>query len=345
MAITEIYVDPNIDDDTGTGLIGDPYGDLEFAIEQATLDLSNGTRVNIKAGTDEILAVELSAAMADTGTSIAWVPTNNARCIFQGYTLAAGDGGIGGISGGGSVGIISSVTLDYITFLDLHLHNCGSQTIVKLDDNCYVIGCEVNNTSGDGIFLERSCLLFGSYLHDIGTRGVSGMSRNSYAAYNFLKNGTKKFTRAFDAMQIIIFRNIISLDSNSDGIHFGATGGAAIANSIFSNGGSGQGLILNGNAVGIILTNNIVEGFSASGGIGFDLDASNTGAAIWGGNAAFNNATDYALFTGHVHSDLGDNEVLLASPFLDAVGDNFSPFNIGSVKEGSLPQIIGGGFV
>ena len=50
MAITEVYVDPSIAADSGAGTVGDPYGDLEYAIEQTTFDTTNGTRVNIKIG-------------------------------------------------------------------------------------------------------------------------------------------------------------------------------------------------------------------------------------------------------------------------------------------------------
>ena len=43
---TELYVDPSIAADSGAGTIGDPYGDLEYCIEQETFDLTNGTRIN-----------------------------------------------------------------------------------------------------------------------------------------------------------------------------------------------------------------------------------------------------------------------------------------------------------
>ena len=99
MAITEIYVDPSINADSGTGAIGTPYGDLEWAIEQATFDTTNGTRINIKAGTAEILAASLDTALNSASPSAAWVPTPTAQLIFQGYTTAAGDGGKGDIDG------------------------------------------------------------------------------------------------------------------------------------------------------------------------------------------------------------------------------------------------------
>ena len=126
MALTELYVDPSIAADSGAGTIGDPYGDLEYCLEQEDYDLTNGIRVNIKAGTDEVVAAELSVAMASTaapGKSVAWVPTQAAPCVFQGYTTAAGDGGKGGISGGGSVSIYSDTALDFVHFVDLQQHH------------------------------------------------------------------------------------------------------------------------------------------------------------------------------------------------------------------------------
>jgi len=81
-------IDSKVDDDAillsadagltadGSSIVSDsgPFGDLEWAIEQTTFDLAEGTRVNIKNGTDEILAAKLETALADTGTSIAWAP-------------------------------------------------------------------------------------------------------------------------------------------------------------------------------------------------------------------------------------------------------------------------------
>ncbi|MCP4181862.1 MAG: right-handed parallel beta-helix repeat-containing protein [Hyphomicrobiales bacterium] len=342
MAITEVYVDPSIAGDSGAGTSGDPYGDLEYAIEQTTFDTTNGTRVNIKAGTDEVVAVELSAAMADTVTTVAWVPAITAPCVFQGYTTTAGDGGIGGISGGGSVSVYNDTVFDNVHFIDLHCHNCGSNIVLQLDDWCSVVGCEIDNTTGIGIDLDNYCNVVNNHIHNVGDEGIQ-IGVSTYAAYNYLENGTNKMSTAINAIGAagVIERNIISLDSTSDGII--CTNANIISNnSIWSNGGTGQGIIVNATRIGIKIQNNIVEGFSGTGGIGFDCDQAGTALFYFAGNASYNNATHYANSSTHIMVEV-DNETLSATPFTDAANGDFSPVDTGNVKEGSHPGIVGDG--
>ena len=341
MALTEIYVNPAIAADSGTGTIGDPFGDLEYAIEQTTFDTTNGTRVNIQAGTDEVLAAQLATAMADTGTTVAWAPSASAPCVFQGYTSAAGDGGIGGISGGGSVPVIDGSAFDYVVFRDLHLHNCGTGDIIDIDNNCSVINCELDNADGYAIRLDTSSIVIGCYIHNMGNRGIDVAS--GFIGYNYISNvGIKTMNVAIDpGGAATIYRNIIDIDGATDGID-SFTGCVVTHNSIYSNGGTGSGITCVNSAAQCVIDNNVIEGFSGSGGVGIDFG---TGALVnsYRGNAVYNCATAYdATVTTHIE---GSNETLSASPFTDAANGDFSPVDTGSVSEGSLPQIIGGGLV
>lgn len=338
----EIYVDPSIAADSGAGTVGDPYGDLEYAIEQTTFDTTDGTRVNIKAGTDEILAAVLQDALNDTVTTVAWAPAEVAPCVLQGYTATAGDGGVGGISGSGSIGIFTGAAFDYIHLIDLHMHNCGSSAVIDLDNFCSVIRCEVDNTSGAGVQLDDEGVVSECYIHNIGNVGAEA-SAGTLIQHNYFENGTNVFTRAINLpLPGFVYRNIIDIDGASDGIIIN-TGAKILHNSIYSNAGTGQGIVGVTGRVALCITNNIVEGFSGSGGIGFDLDVSNFGVLIYGGNAAFNNATNYTAPAAFTLDDLGDNETLLASGFKDAANRDFSPINTGSVKEGALPADFGNG--
>lgn len=128
---TDYYVDPSIAGNSGSGTIGDPYGDLQHALDSVTRDSTNGDQFNIKAGTDEILSAALDLSTYGT-------PSKSARVFFRGYTTSKGDGGIGGISGGGSVAILAA-TVQYITWRDMHLHNCGSADIVQASDGLSLI--------------------------------------------------------------------------------------------------------------------------------------------------------------------------------------------------------------
>ena len=82
---THVYVDPSIAGDSGTGTIGDPYGDLQYALNTVTRG-TDGNQFNIKAGTDEVLAASITTATYGT-------PSTSQPLIFRGYTSAANDGG------------------------------------------------------------------------------------------------------------------------------------------------------------------------------------------------------------------------------------------------------------
>ena len=342
---TEIYVDPAIAGDSGAGTIGDPFGDLEWAIEQTTFDTTNGTRVNIKAGTDEVLAADLSNALADVGTTAAWAPSEQAPCIFQGYTTTAGDGGKGGISGGGSVSIFNAPTQDYVSFIDIHAHNTGANVILNLNDGISLLRCEFDNSTADLVAVDAIGVVMGCKFHNGAAYGLT--MRNSRASFNSFENGTNDFTSAINCeQQTSCERNLIKIDGASNGIRTENDNHIIEWNSIWSNGGTGAGVIITGvNKTISILINNMVEGFSGAGGIGFALNATSSAVFVYAGNAAYNNTTNYAAPSDYVLDDwkgIG-NETLTASPFTDAANGDFSPVDTGSVKEGSIPYNFGDG--
>ena len=341
MALSEIYVDPSIAADSGAGTVGDPYGDLEYAIEQTTFDTTNGTRVNIKAGTDEVLAAELSLALEDTSVSVAWVPSQTAPCVFQGYTATAGDDGIGGISGGGSVSIYDEASgKDHISFVDLHLYNCGSAAILNVDDSCHVINCEINNTTGIGVDLSVLCSMIGCYVHDVGSIGIN-LSQQCFVAFNFIHVDTANAKGIYAQGSNDLYRNIITCSSSADGIWLKG-GTSAINNSIYSTAGTGVGIWMDvHNTRALAVMNNLIEGFSGTGGIAIDYNALSDGIGYFAGNSVYDCATAYGTPIIPALYESG-NETLTASPFTAAATNDFSPVDTGLVKEGSLPAAFPG---
>ena len=351
MAYTEVYVDPSIAADSGTGTIGDPYGDLEYAIEQTTFDTTNGTRLNVKAGTDEVLAAQLSTgAMSDTGTTPAWVPTASAPMVIQGYTSTAGDGGIGGISGGGSVSIINSGSRNGIRFIDMHLHNCGANPIVSVNNDCAAIRCELDGTTLDAFDADSNSYVSDCYIHDTGRYGIQINFGEIYR--NFLQDDTtSSMTEAIRLLAVntsIVSDNIILLGGLTlTGIGIRAATRSTICNnSIYHSGaGTGSGISIQGGGTCQYVANNVISGFSGTGGKGIEYNAATMDVFVEGGNAVYNCATAYSGSARNVHYSLGDNETLSAEPFTDAANGDFSPVDTGNVKEGSVPQVIGGGLV
>ncbi|HEX9768431.1 MAG TPA: hypothetical protein VGA50_04570 [Kiloniellales bacterium] len=334
-APTETYVDPSIAGDSGAGTIGDPFGDLQFALNSVTRDATNGDRFNIKAGTDEIMGAAID--LTSYGT-----PAAGAPLIFQGYTSAAGDGGQGGISGGGSVSISTSV-LNYIVYRDLHLHNCGAADILDGIDFGIVEGCELDNTMGNGIDPGNSMLIIGNHFHNIGGFGVDS-GKFAGIVNNYFKDETNKFTRAINSFSdsSYIARNIISLNSTTGyGI---VAAGIVIGNSIF-NAAAGTNIGIWG-VTGVLsqpsaFLNNLIEGFSGAGGDGMQIDVG-TDILLVGNNALYNNTTHYTLNDA---ISIGDNEELGASPFAKSGADTFAnrftyfaPVDTGNVIGGAYPS-------
>lgn len=343
MALTEIFVDPAIAADSGNGDIGTPYGDLEYAIRQETFNLSGGTRVNIKAGTDEVLVAPISTSLADTSVSIAWAPNEQNQLIFRGYTAAAGDGGIGGISGDGSVAVQAGAYSN-TSFIDLHCHNSGTATIITLSLFSQIIRCEIDNTTGGGGNVTTGGVITESYIHNCGNVGASG-GNGTYITNNYFENGTNKFVHAITIASGYgqAQRNLIKIDGASNGIRVQQSGRAE-NNSIWSDGGTGSAILQVNSSWSFKIANNLIEGFSGVGGTGIKLDGSLQGRFYTGGNAVYDCTTEYTdPAIGWTGFDAGDDEILTASPFKDATNDDFTPQNVGNVLFGALPAAFHSG--
>lgn len=332
-APTEYYVDPAIAADSGTGTIGDPYGDLQFALNSVTRDVTNGDRVNIQAGTDEILAAQLTLAAYGT-------PAIGAPLIFQGYTTAADDGGIGGISGGGSYGMIATSNYPSVHFVDMHLHNCGSAIIVDGGDGCVIENCEIDNSTGHGIYLNTSAVISRNYIHNC---GLYGLRVRGYASinFNYFKNETNKFLTAIICdisgdRSVYVANNILDIDAGTDGITCTCHNANIENNSIYAPSGTGTGISI-GSSPTSSVKNNVIEGFNGTGGVGIDLSATGSTLYVHGGNSVYNAATIELPIDNKIIVKYAPTEALVASPFTDAANGDFTPVDVGSLKEGSVP--------
>ena len=299
------------------GTISLEWATVQHALNFTTRDATNGDRINILAGTDDVLAAALSLATYGT-------PTNIVPLILQGYTSAAGDGGIGGISGNGTYTMFAPTSLDSINFVDLHMHNSGSAQIVHLDNSIYISHCELDNTTGGGIRLDNNGYVGHCYIHNTGGDGIR-VNASSMAMSNYLENGTDDFDQAIvlDSSSSRAIFNIIDVDGASDGIVTDLSDHSVENNSIYSNGGTGQGInVIGGTAHLSSLTNNMIEGFSGVGGIGINVVTAGN-IMLYGHNFTYNNATNYSI-SGTALKDLGNNTTLGSSPFTDPANNDFT---------------------
>lgn len=284
-----------------------------------TRDTTDGDRINVNSEGDDVL----SAALDIDGGGRYGNPTANAPLIIQGYTSAPEDGGIGGISGGGSVSVINDNVVDGVILIDMHLHNCGSAVIVLVDNDCRVINCELNNTSGRGFEGDFASIIINSHFHDIGDTGV--WLADGVVYHCFFKNGAKDFGRAIaqdSTGATCIVANIISVDGSSDGIKFG-THAFVLNNIVYSNGGTGEGLSARfGNENSSAVLNNFIEGFSGTGGNGIEI-VTGVLVALYGHNKFYNNTVDETL-SGDILTNLGNNDVLGSSPLTNPSSDDFT---------------------
>jgi hypothetical protein len=311
---TQYYVDPAINANTGSGTIGDPYGDLQHALNTVTRDATNGDQFNVKAGTSEVLSSALSFTTYGT-------PTATAPCIIRGYTSAANDGGIGVVSGGGSVACINNSSLGHIKLIDMRFTDCDSNAVITLGNPTLILNCEVDTSTGVGISITAGSVI-GCFIHNIGGNGVMA---GGNIMFNTFRNETNSFSSAVQAQASgsNVSFNLFDLSGPSHGITFNASSIAVLFNSIFSNGGTGTG-IRNHNTSNTqsVIINNTVEGFSGAGGNGIVVAAQN--ADIVGYNMLYNNTTNMNV-SGDSNADLGNNDVLGSSPFTNATSDDFDP--------------------
>ena len=167
-AMAEIYIDPGIAGDVGTGTFGDPYGDFEYAIQQTAFSGTRSTRFNVKSGTDEVLARPLDYILVDAE----YKPTREAPLVIQGYDKEPGDGGSAGISGGDKFSIFGDAGLDNVIFTDLNLKNSGQSNVIELNDHCSLLNCEISNSKSNGVITHEGSFMSGCYIHDIEDVGV-----------------------------------------------------------------------------------------------------------------------------------------------------------------------------
>lgn len=340
---TYYYVDPDIETDTGTGVIGDPYGNLQYALDQVGTspgrDATNGDQFNIQSASDDNLS-----AILDFGTY--GTPTQSAPCIIRGYASAANDGdfeagtGIGGIDGqNGDFGISA---LDDVHYVHMHLHNTGTATLVT--GNGRFTQCELDTSTGGGAFGTDSRMI-GCHIHDIS--GPSIQVRVFLG--NFVDNTqTIKFSVNIyngTAIHARCERNIFVVDS-SFSVHvitIQDDSSRYANNSILATGAAtGTGISFDNDREQMEVQNNLIEGFSGGGGKGIDGVSRSEGYLVFTNNGVANCATDYPNPADVIYES--DNESLGSSPFAKSGALTFAnrfvyfaPLDVGNVQGGGFP--------
>lgn len=333
MAITNYYVDPSLNSNSGTGTIGDPFGDLQYALDSVTRNSNDGDRFNVKSGTAENISSDLSTATYGNGTA-------SAPLIIQGYTSVAEDGGRGVIDGGSvSFNIFSNGNCT-VHFIDMDLQNTVYDVIGNCGFNSHFIRCKITGATYDGITGSYYVRILDCEISGCGRHGVYG-SLYTFIHGNYIdcNSGTSGI---FLGGRSHAAKNVITGNPTTASILINGTINEIAHNSILANSSTAKGIYDNGsNRTSVSISSNIVEGFSGTGGVGIDL-SSNTERSFIDFNASYDNATDYSLGSALYTSN---NEVLTASGFSKS-GSNtyanrftyFEPVDTGNLHGGAFPS-------
>lgn len=329
----DIYVDSDIGTDTGAGTTGDPYGNIQHALDTVTKDTTDGDRYHGKGS--ETLAATLTLPTAYT---------INAPLIFSLW-----DDNAWTLNGGGN----SIATTEAPFWIgndncEFRLTNVGANLFLSGGGYTLITGMRLDNGTGGGIDLTNNngSQVHGNWLEDIAGVGIKGDYGRIWG--NYLKNGsTNKFTIAIQLENIrdMCCCNIISIDSTSNGI--GTSSSITVLNnSIFSNGGSGKGIynLSSHHGYGTVTANNLIEGFSGFGGEGIGDGGSIRYGHRVSHNAYFNN-TDNENIGGYAITD--DNEALGSTLFEKSGSDTFAnratyfePGDLGNIRGGAFPAAV-----
>lgn len=331
-APTDTYVDPSINANTGAGTVGDPYGDLQHALDTITRDSSNGDHIHIKAGTDEVMSAALS--LASYGT-----PNSSGPLILEGYTTTKGDGGIGSISGGGLVSVIDSGSLDFCFMKNLKLHNTGSNKICEINERCYVENVEFTNTSGSGLTIDRFTNVHRCTFHNIGGNAIARVDHGTSIMYCYFYNdGANDINNCIQHNNegSSIGFNVFNLDNASSGIFSNHNSPAIFNNTFYGGGGTGQAMDLDTARNCGLVMNNIIVGFSGEGADGIIIRSSRNFASII--NNFFYDNTEDIDANGDVVWQL-NNTFLTSDPFVDSSSGNFNLVDSDELKGAALGPI------
>lgn len=329
----EIYVDPAINANSGSGTIGSPYGDVQYALDSVNHG-GDGANFNIKAGTSEVLASGGLTLATYFSTNGAPGPTEP-FCI-RGYTSAANDGGIAVFTGvANSAPFFTATTTsgadtDNVTFQDLDI-TTGQASGYAINIDNYVTIYNVKLTSPHGGIDVDAGVIDHCNLTYVDTNGILGSSGGAVAVRNsYFRQSSGTLVTAISNPSVAE-RNICDVqgatDANIPVISTSITGpGVVTKNTILANVSTGtataRGIAINGPSQ--TADNNIIQGFNSANDRAIIVSSASTGSMLANNKASGNTAfiTDSGIGT----IIIGDHVTQLASSGVtDASTGDYTP--------------------
>jgi len=337
-APSEYYVSPSAGNDTtGNGTLATPWATVQKALNTITRNTTSGDRINVQTGGTDTVGSTISVATYGTAT-------DTAPLIIEGYTSAAGDGGIGVVSGGGSVRPWNSGSISCVVIRNMRFTSSGNNSVMTLGAKHTVENVEIDgSTSTSAYALDASgatTAVRNCHIHDFAGRGLLLGGAGSQATGNFIDASDTSGSPTYGIVgggTVVIEFNVVKTKGGTYGISAASTVMSVSNNTLYSGAAAtGAGVRCEGTIYRCV--NNYFEGFSGTGGRGVLVDASKD-IYIYGHNKFYNNAT-HESFSGDVIVNLGNNDTLSASGLNAPGSGDFTATT--DLKAGGYPTTIKG---
>lgn len=329
MAATEYWVSAAVGADTGAGTsFGDPMGAADGDPVQRLLDTITANETDgdiIYVIDDGTYTPQAELSFATYGSpSTGWALTLKGLHA-DGSTASdlATDVGIGAFDLGAFSGYYISnkrVNLQHLSF-------ANGTDLIYVDD-AYVKDCSFSDASNFALRLGAFCVARNCYAFNCGVRGFYATATSC----RILDSHVMSRTADSNGATIACIDNnnsgglvqgcTVSTEGSSDGIRIGGAT-SCLNNSILSSSGTGEGIQISGNNYASEFANNIIEGFSGTGGIGITCGGGASRAGLIGNNKIYNCTTPVVAATVPGVVTLPDT-TLTKSGFLKQGADTFA---------------------
>lgn len=184
MAFEEIWINNSTGNDTtGDGSSGSPYASFQGALDHGAMTTDGRAIFAVRTGT-----AYSGASNRDLNFTTSGNPSSTQPLWFIGVENTSKDKPTSLVEVDAETGhFLNQATAgDYCTFINLSIHNDGTNEIVDLDNNCVMVNCEFYfdvSDPGNGnviVQFDASCGMFGCYVHDVNAQAVSAVSNNLF---------------------------------------------------------------------------------------------------------------------------------------------------------------------
>ena len=275
-AIDDIFVDPSLDSDSGSGTFASPYGDLEYCLDNANSH-TTGVNIWIKAGTDEILDNEIDATNLSNWTSNNAALSSSNPMVIHGWDGVESPPGhaVATIEGTtNSVAIWLASTASFVKFTYLNMESGQASGFAINIDNQIVFDHCILLSPVSGIDIDQGKFT-DSYMEFVGYAIQGFVNVQCYrSVFVSGASGTVQALNSVGGVEDCILdlsagdnEGILLATGNQPTFVRNTTIYSAISGST-----NASGIVVGG--YGSEITNNAIQGWGTTGGDAIELNSS-----------------------------------------------------------------------